>query len=111
VSIDTKDLKIGDHVLVHSIITATTVHGQWYSRPVDGEPGDGTAAWTPTSAIREILPRPLEVGDRVIFRTNPKHSVRGDIKSVITPYAWVEWNSGIETYHEVVALSALERAQ
>ena len=81
-------LRKGDRILVEIVVFDDAVIEGRVSVFV---PGTKSCTFVRTTDIREVLPRPLEAGDRVIPVGKTLNPPGGKILAVDDHYAWVKW--------------------
>ena len=102
-------LRKGDRVLVEMVVGPPPPNlGAWAETVVLAGVAAEMARPIPLSAIREELPRPLEVGDRVVAVGDP---VSGEIIIICGDEGWVRWPAGDTSVEPLADLQRVEDSQ
>jgi hypothetical protein len=100
--------KVGDLVRLKPLVVAKMISGEddcFIFRTAPGSALDGT--WIKGDLIEEILPYPLQVGDRVRFYDSQPDASTKIILAIDDDAAWLKYESGTRSAH---LLSVLRRA-
>ena len=82
---EAKSLRKGDHVLVRMVVNSVDVDDP--NRPIE----IGDDYWPLVEDIISVEPRPLEVGDRVVYEDG---YTTGELRAVEGDFAWVKCDDG-----------------
>ena len=99
-------LRKGDRILVEMVVKSVSGGHVWAAYEEDAPRVDRPVF---ASAIREVLPRPLEAGDRV--KVSPESPEVGQIIAVDGQQAWVRWPLDMRSTEHLSDLQRVEDGQ